>query len=45
MARKPRLHVPGGFSHALASGNRRTTIFHDDTDYHAYSIRVPDLIN
>jgi len=36
MARKPRLDVPGGFSHVLARGNRRATIFHDDADYRAY---------
>ncbi|MDH4087882.1 MAG: transposase [Nitrospira sp.] len=36
MAHKPRLDVPGGFYHVLARGNRRTTIFHDKADYHAY---------
>ena len=44
MAGKPRLDVPGGFYDILARGNRSATIFHDDADYHAYSIRVPDLI-
>ncbi len=43
--RKSRLDVPGGFYHVLARGNHRTTIFHDDADSHAYSVRVPDLMN
>ncbi len=41
MARKPSLDFSGAFFHVLARGNRRATIFHDDADYHAYSIRVP----
>lgn len=40
MARKPRLVVPGGFSHVLARGNRRATIFHDDADDRAYLDRL-----
>ena len=40
MVRKPRLDVPGGFYHALARGNRRTTIFHDDADSRAYLERL-----
>ena len=40
MARKPRLDVPCGFYHVLARGNRRATIFHDDTDYRAYLERL-----
>lgn len=40
MARKPRLDFPGGFYHVLARGNRRTTIFHDDEDCHAFLERL-----
>lgn len=35
MARPSRPDVPGAFYHVLARGNRRATIFHDDTDYRA----------
>ncbi len=40
MARKPRRDFSGGFYHALACGNRRTTIFHDDADSRAYLERL-----
>jgi hypothetical protein len=40
MARKPRLDVPGAFYHVIARGNRSTTVFHDDADYHAYFKRL-----
>lgn len=38
VAREPRLDVPGGFSHVLAHGNRRATIFHDGADSRAVII-------
>ncbi len=36
MAHKPGLDFHGAFSHVIARGNRRATIFHDHADYHAY---------
>jgi putative transposase len=32
MARKPRVHVPGGFYHATLRGNHRQAIFHEPAD-------------
>jgi putative transposase len=37
MARKPRLHVPGGLYHVMLRGNGGQDIFSDDEDrYHLY---------
>jgi len=37
MARKPRLHVPGGLYHVILRGNGGQDIFFDDEDrYHLY---------
>jgi hypothetical protein len=37
MARKPRLHVPGGLYHVVLRGNGGQDIFFDDEDrYHLY---------
>jgi REP-associated tyrosine transposase len=37
MARKPRLHVPGGLYHVMLRGNGEQDIFSDDEDrYHLY---------
>jgi len=33
MARKPRIHFPGAFSHVIARGNRREKIVHNEKDY------------
>jgi putative transposase len=33
MPRAPRLQVAGGVYHVISRGNRRQTVFHDDTDY------------
>jgi putative transposase len=40
MARKPRVEFPGALYHIIVRGNRRTTIFHDAADYHAYLERL-----
>jgi REP element-mobilizing transposase RayT len=40
MARKPRIDFPGALSHVIARGNRRATLFHDETDYTAYLDRL-----
>lgn len=40
MARKPRVEFAGALYHVIARGNRRATIFHDDTDYTAYLDRL-----
>ena len=40
MARKPRLDFPGALYHVIVRGNRRTTLFHDTADYHAYLERL-----
>ena len=40
MARPSRPDVPGAFYHVLTRGNRRATIFHDDTDYRACLARL-----
>lgn len=32
MARQPRLHIPGGFYHAILRGNGGQAIFHDNAD-------------
>lgn len=40
MARKPRIEFAGAFYHVIARGNRRATIFHDETDYLAYLERL-----
>ena len=40
MARKPRIEFAGAFSHVIARGNRRATIFHDNDDYTAYLDRL-----
>ncbi len=34
MARKPRIHVPGGFYHVILRGNGGQDIFNDDSDRH-----------
>jgi len=34
--RLPRLQVAGGVYHVTSRGNRRQTVFHDDTDYSAF---------
>jgi hypothetical protein len=39
MARQPRIDFPGAFSHVIARGNRRATIFHDEADYLAYLVK------
>jgi putative transposase len=36
MARKPRLHVPGGVYHVILRGNARQNIFFDDEDRSAF---------
>lgn len=40
MARKPRVEFPGAPYHVIARGNRRTTLFHDEADYHTYLERL-----
>jgi hypothetical protein len=40
MARKPRVEFPGALYHLIARVNRRTTLFHDEADYHAYLTRL-----
>jgi putative transposase len=40
MARKPRVDFPGALYHVIVRGNRRTTLFHDAADYHAYLERL-----
>lgn len=32
MARKPRLHLPGGLYHVMLRGNNGKNIFFDETD-------------
>jgi REP element-mobilizing transposase RayT len=32
MARKPRIHLPGGFYHVILRGNNRQNIFLSDND-------------
>ncbi len=36
MARKPRLHVPGGLYHVILRGNARQDIFFADEDREAF---------
>lgn len=36
MARKPRLHLPGGIYHVILRGNARAAIFFDDEDRHCF---------
>jgi REP-associated tyrosine transposase len=36
MARKPRLHVPGGLYHVILRGNAQQDIFFDDHDRHVF---------
>src|SRR4051812_36887072 len=43
MPRAPRVHVAGGVYHVISRGNRRQTIFHDDTDY-AYFIELLETV-
>lgn len=39
MARKPRIHVPGGLYHVMLRGNGGMEIFYDDADrYHFYQL-------
>ena len=40
MARKPRLHVPGGLYHIISRGNDRQALFRDAADYRAYLKRL-----
>jgi putative transposase len=36
MARRPRVHYPGGFYHVIARGNRGLKVFRRDEDYRLY---------
>jgi len=40
MAPKPRGAFPCALYHVIATGNRRTTLFHDEADYAAYLERL-----
>ena len=42
MARRPRIHVPGGLYHVIARGNRRLAIFRGPQDYGGYLRRLEE---
>ncbi|MBI4737903.1 MAG: transposase [candidate division NC10 bacterium] len=42
MARRPRIHVPGGLYHVIARGNRRQAIFRSPQDYGGYLRRLEE---
>lgn len=42
MARRPRIHVPGGLYHVIARGNRRQAIFRSRLDYGGYLRRLEE---
>jgi REP element-mobilizing transposase RayT len=45
MARRPRLHMPGGFYHVTLRGNHRQPIFFVDTDRELLSLVVADAVD
>lgn len=42
MARRPRIHVPGGLYHVIGRGNRRQVIFRGRQDYGGYLRRLEE---
>lgn len=44
MPRSPRVHVPGGFYHAILRGNHRQAIFHREDDYRTFERILADAL-
>ena len=42
MARKPRLHVPGGLYHVILRGNARQDVFFDAADRAAFYVLLAE---
>jgi putative transposase len=42
MARRPRIHFPGGLYHVIARGNQKQAIFLDKADFRTYLSYLAD---
>ncbi len=42
MARKQRLHIPGGFYHAILRGNAGDPVFFDDEDRYRFYLLLQE---
>ena len=45
MARKPRLHIPGGFYHVMLRGNGGQDIYFDDEDRNHFYLLLQEVIS
>ena len=44
MARRPRVHFPGGLYHVISRGNQRQSIYKDDQDYRRFQTLLGEVV-